>query len=161
MSNIKINLNGLEIMVFFWNSIVSKEKLNEAFINDICTMKEYQNIYNNEFTFESLRTVLSAITNKEPYKGNKKEMKFYSNNLRILEYIDDVNPIIDKIKKLNLDSLISKSEKDLEIIILPATTNSIVKFNNSLVVDFFALRLIEDELLIGEEKLIDLIQKTV
>ena len=93
MSNLKTNLNGLEIMVFFWNSLISKEKVNETFINDLCSMKEFSYIYNEDFSNESLRRVLSALNNKEPFTGNKVERKYYSNNLMVLEYVEQVQPV--------------------------------------------------------------------
>lgn len=156
MHNIKVNLNGLEIMVFFWNSIISKEKVNEAFINDLCSMKEFSFIYDGEFNNDSLRTILSALTNKEPYKASKKEMKFYSNNLRVLEYIDEVLPTIHAIKKLNVDMLSQKLDSNInEIIVTPGTSNAITKSENALIVDFFAIRLSENNLIINDKKLED------
>jgi len=156
LHNIKVNLNGLEIMVFFWNSIISKEKVNEAFINDLCSMKEFSFIYDGEFNNDSLRTILSALTNKEPYKASKKEMKFYSNNLRVLEYIDEVLPTIHAIKKLNVDMLSQKLDSNInEIIVTPGTSNAITKSENALIVDFFAIRLSENNLIINDKKLED------
>lgn len=156
MRNIKVNLNGLEIMLFFWNSIISKEKVNELFINDLCSMKEFSFIYKEEFTPDSLRTILSALNNKEPYKANKIEMKFYSNNLRIMEYIDDVLPTINAIKKLNMDLLSQKLGEDInEIIVVPGTFNTITKSNHCLIVDFFAVRLSENSLIINDKKIED------
>jgi len=105
MANIKINLNGLEIMVFFWNSLMSREKVSESFLNDLCSMQEFSYIYNEDFNNESLRRVLSALNNKEPFSGNKPERKYYSNSLMIMEYIDEVQPTINAIKKLKMDWL--------------------------------------------------------
>lgn len=153
MSNIKTNLNGLEIMVFFWNSLISKEKVSETFINDLCSMKEFSYIYNEDFSNESLRRVLSALNNKEPFTGNKVERKYYSNNLMVLEYVDQVQPKIDTIKKLNLEKLTSKITQNIEIIIIPGTSEGIEKYDDKVIVDFFKLRLSGDMLFIGEEKL--------
>ena len=153
MSNLKTNLNGLEIMVFFWNSIISKEKVNETFINDLCSMKEFSYIYNEDFSNESLRRVLSALNNKEPFTGNKVERKYYSNNLMVLEYVEQVQPAIDFIKKLNLDKLSHSASENMEIIVVPGTSAGIEKQGNKLIVDFFKLKLSGDILFIGEENL--------
>lgn len=153
MANIKTNLNGLEITLFFWNSLMSKEKVNESFLNDLCCMREFSYIYNEDFNSESLRRVLSALNNKEPFTGNKTERKYYSNNLMILEYIDEVQPTIDEIKRLNLNKLGEDAKEDMEIIIVPATSGSIQKFDNVLLVDFFSLKNTEKGLVIAGESL--------
>ncbi len=156
MHNIKVNLNGLEIMLFFWNSIISKEKVNELFINDLCSMREFSFIYQEEFTTDSLRTILSALNNKEPYKASKKEMKFYSNNLRVMEYIDEVLPIINAIKKMNMDILSQKLDENInEIIVVPGTSNTITKSDHCLIVDFFAARLSQGNIIINDKKIED------
>lgn len=156
LHNIKVNLNGLEIMLFFWNSIISKEKVNEPFINDLCSMKEFSFIYQEEFTPDSLRTILSALNNKEPYKASKKEMKFYSNNLRVMEYIDEVLPAINAIKKMNMDLLSQKLDENInEIIVIPGTSNAITRSGHCLIMDFFAVRLSEGNLIMNGKKIED------
>ena len=161
MANIKTNLNGLEIMLFFWNSVMAREKLNESFLNDLCTMKEFSYIYNEDFNSESLRRALSALNNKEPFSGNKVERKFYSNNLMILEYIDEVQPTIDTIKKLNLNKLEKEVSEDIEIIIVPGTSGNIQKHNNILLVDFFSLKNTENGLVIAGENLKAALKKQI
>jgi len=161
MANIKTNLNGLEIMLFFWNSVMAREKLNESFLNDLCTMKEFSYIYNEDFNSESLRRALSALNNKEPFSGNKVERKFYSNNLMILEYIDEVQPTIDTIKKLNLNKLEKEASEDIEIIIVPGTSGNIQKHNNVLLVDFFSLKNTENGLVIAGENLKAALKKQI
>lgn len=161
MANIKTNLNGLEITLFFWNSLISKEKVNESFLNDLCSMREFSYIYNGDFNSESLRRVLSALNNKEPFSGNKVERKYYSNNLMILEYIDGVQPTIDAIKKLNLNKLGEEVKEDTEIIIVPAISGSVQKHDNKLVVDFFSLRNTENGLVIDGENLENALKKQI
>lgn len=153
MANIKTNLNGLEIMLFFWNSVMAKEKVNESFLNDLCSMKEFSYIYNEDFNSESLRKVLSALNNKEPFSGNKAERKYYSNNLMIMEYIDEVQPTIDAIKKLNLNKLGEEFKEDTEIIIVPGTSGNVQRHDNKLLVDFFSLKNTENGLVISGESL--------
>lgn len=153
MANIKTNLNGLEIMLFFWNSVMAKEKVNESFLNDLCSMKEFSYIYNEDFNSESLRRVLSALNNKEPFSGNKAERKYYSNNLMIMEYIDEVQPTIDAIKKLNLNKLGEEIKEDTEIIIVPGTSGNVQRHDNKLLVDFFSLKNTENGLVISGESL--------
>jgi len=153
MANIKINLNGLEIMVFFWNSLMSKEKVSESFLNDLCSMQEFSYIYNEDFNNESLRRVLSALNNKEPFSGNKPERKYYSNSLMIMEYIDEVQPTINAIKKLNLNSIAEKAKEDVEVVVIPGLSKGIEKADNKLIVDFFGLKNTENGLVISGESL--------
>lgn len=153
MANIKINLNGLEIMVFFWNSLMSKEKVSESFLNDLCSMQEFSYIYNEDFNNESLRRVLSALNNKEPFSGNKPERKYYSNSLMIMEYIDEVQPAINAIKKLNLNSIAEKAKADVEVVVVPGLSKGIEKSDNKLIVDFFGLKNTENGLVISGESL--------
>ncbi len=153
MANIKINLNGLEIMVFFWNSLMSREKVSESFLNDLCSMQEFSYIYNEDFNNESLRRVLSALNNKEPFSGNKPERKYYSNTLMIMEYIDEVQPAINAIKKLNLNSIAEKAKEDVEVVVVPGLSKGIEKTDNKLIVDFFGLKNTENGLVISGESL--------
>ncbi len=153
MANIKINLNGLEIMVFFWNSLMSREKVSESFLNDLCSMQEFSYIYNEDFNNESLRRVLSALNNKEPFSGNKPERKYYSNSLMIMEYIDEVQPAINAIKKLNLNSIAEKAKEDVEVVVVPGLSKGIEKTDNKLIVDFFSLKNTENGLVISGESL--------
>ena len=153
MANIKINLNGLEIMVFFWNSLMSREKVSESFLNDLCSMQEFSYIYNEDFNNESLRRVLSALNNKEPFSGNKPERKYYSNSLMIMEYIDEVQPTINAIKKLNLNSIAEKAKEDVEVVVIPGLSKGIEKTDNKLIVDFFGLKNTENGLVISGESL--------
>jgi len=153
MANIKINLNGLEIMVFFWNSLMSREKVSESFLNDLCSMQEFSYIYNEDFNNESLRRVLSALNNKEPFSGNKPERKYYSNSLMIMEYIDEVQPTINAIKKLNLNSIAEKAKADVEVVVVPGLSKGIEKSDNKLIVDFFGLKNTENGLVISGESL--------
>jgi len=153
MANIKINLNGLEIMVFFWNSLMSREKVSESFLNDLCSMQEFSYIYNEDFNNESLRRVLSALNNKEPFSGNKPERKYYSNSLMIMEYIDEVQPAINAIKKLNLNGIAEKAKEDVEVVVVPGLSKGIEKTDNKLIVDFFGLKNTENGLVISGESL--------
>ncbi|HNR05196.1 MAG TPA: hypothetical protein PKI50_11660 [Bacillota bacterium] len=153
MANIKINLNGLEIMVFFWNSLMSREKVSESFLNDLCSMQEFSYIYNEDFNNESLRRLLSALNNKEPFSGNKPERKYYSNSLMIMEYIDEVQPAINAIKKLNLNSIAEKAKEDVEVVVVPGLSKGIEKTDNKLIVDFFSLKNTENGLVISGESL--------
>jgi len=137
---------------------MSKEKVNELFISDLCLMREFGFIYQEEFTPDSLRTILSALNNKEPYKAGKKEMKFFSNNLRVMEYIDEVLPTINAIKKMNMDILSQKLDENInEIVIVPGTSNTITKSDNCLILDFFAIRLSEGDLVINNKKIEDVL----
>ncbi|MGI5998131.1 MAG: hypothetical protein ACOX89_05660, partial [Lutispora sp.] len=92
------------------------------------------------------------------FSGNKVERKFYSNNLMTLEYIDDVQPTIDAIKKLNLDKLAEEAKEDVEIIIIPGISGNVEKHDNILLVDFFKVKNTENGLTISGENLEDVLK---
>ena len=116
-------------------------------------MQEFSYIYNEDFNNESLRRVLSALNNKEPFSGNKPERKYYSNSLMIMEYIDEVQPAINAIKKLNLNSIAEKAKEDVEVVVVPGLSKGIEKTDNKLIVDFFSLKNTENGLVISGESL--------
>ncbi len=61
----KINYEIIEMMVFFWDQVKNREKIQDAYLVEIANKKELAMIYDEEFTRDSFRKVLSAISNKE------------------------------------------------------------------------------------------------
>ncbi|MBB6215652.1 hypothetical protein HNQ80_001741 [Anaerosolibacter carboniphilus] len=149
-----LNLNAIETMNFFWSSIASKEKLSEKFILDIAILEPFQNTYNDEFTQESVRRCLSALSNKEPFSGNKVENRFYSRNLMILEYIDSLDEKITAFKGIRINDILhfigdlnsTNDINSLEIIVVPSPFDTVQCQDNKIILNFFKFHLIDGEL---------------
>lgn len=77
MSNIIIKNEILEMMLYIWDSVSQREKISETFILEVADQKDMQYLYGEDFTKESVRKVLSAISNKELInKPTKKKADF-------------------------------------------------------------------------------------
>lgn len=71
----------------------------------------------------------------------------------IMEYIDEVQPTINAIKKLNLNNIAEKAKEDVEVVVIPGLSKGIEKTDNKLTVDFFGLKNTENGLVISGESL--------
>lgn len=109
MITLKVNLEAIEAMLYYWEATKDKEKVNERFLNDTANLPALTLTYDAEFDAEAFRKVLSAITNREPFRpANRKEGRFFSNNLWMLEDLSLTREMVQPIKVLNLDSLAQK-----------------------------------------------------
>jgi len=170
VQRIKINLDAVESLLYFWQATSEKEKVNERFINDVSEMEGYKYIYDDEFNKESLRKILSAVTNKEIFKSqNRKEGRFWNNNLWMLEDLGYTNMMVTPLKHLNLVALAASlsefnTEKDyeeIEVIFVPAHLDDYYVVGNKLIINFFKLRPEDDELYIDDKNLIDFIDEKI
>ena len=142
----KKSLEVLESMIYYWNSVSDKEKVGEQYLASISENEEMKAIYNENFDAESVRRVLSAISNREPFKGKtKNEGRFWNNNMWMLEDMDYMNMIIDPLKKLSLEDL-----GEGEVIFLPLHLDLFYKKDNNIYINFF---MIKPDLYSGTEKL--------
>ena len=112
-------------------------------------MEGYKYIYDEEFTKESLRKILSAVTNKEIFTSqNRKEGRFWNNNLWMLEDLGYTDMMVSPLKHLNLENLATdlkelnteKSYEEIEVIFVPAHLEDYYVVDNKLIVNFFRLR---------------------
>ncbi len=152
MAKITINLEVMENMNYFWNATADKEKVGEAYLVSIADNENMKVLYNEEFTPDSVRKVLSAISNREPLRGTKTEMRFWNNNMWMLEDLEFMNMMLNPLKVLNLDE-IAVSE-DIEVIILPGHMDIFYKEGNKLFLNFFRVKadLYDEELVTIEDK---------
>ena len=138
----------MEGMLYYWQATEDKEKVSEQYLNDISSMPGLTLIYDNEFNAESVRKVLSAITNREPFSpSNKKEGRFWNNNMWMLEDLGYTDMMLKPLKKLNLDdllesfqSLVGDKYEELEIIICPMHLDDYKIVDNKLVINFFKVK---------------------
>ena len=140
MANINVKLNPVEMMVYFWETIADRGKVNEKYIIGVADEEDMDALYDEEFTKDSFRKVLSAISNRESVNNaTKKENRFWSLNMWMLEDLDNMRKMVATIKTLNLDYLKDKITKDLTIVFIPATTEETIVDGNKLLINFFKI----------------------
>jgi hypothetical protein len=161
---IKVNLNAVEAMLYFWQAVNDRENISELFIYDVTTMPGLTLAYDSEFNEESVRRALSAIKNREVFtSSNRKEGRFYNNNLWMMEDLEYTNLMVTPLKKLNLGSLIeslnskfptSKFE-ELEVVFSPLHLDEYLIVENKLIVNFFRVKPSDfnENTFIGEKEL--------
>ena len=142
---ININTEVVEMMIFFWSSVAEKEKVAEPYIISVAERPEMKLIYDDEFKEEGVRSVLSAISNRELLNGgSKKDKRFWNNNMWMMEDLGVMQAMIDPMKQLNLQEdegeLSTKSGFDeVTVIFVPGTTDFFKIVDNNLVVNFFKI----------------------
>lgn len=142
---ININTEVVEMMIFFWSSVAEKEKVAEPYIISVAERPEMKLIYDDEFKEEGVRSVLSAISNRELLNdGSKRDKRFWNNNMWMMEDLGVMQAMIDPMKQLNLQedeaNLLTKSGYDeVNVIFVPGTTDFFKVVGNNLVVNFFKI----------------------
>jgi hypothetical protein len=175
---IKINLEVIEAMLYFWQAASEKEQVSEMFFYDVAAMPGLSSTYDSEFTAESVRKVLSAIKNREIFSNtSKKERRFWNNNMWMMEDLEYTRTMVQPLKRLNLDYLIEKLNnavpaskyEELEVFFSPLHLDEYIIKDNKLIVNFFMVKPgdVDENAYIGgnelktylEEKLLELINK--
>lgn len=145
MKKIKINNEVVEMMLFFWTSVSEREKVAEPYIISIADRDEMNLIYDEEFNHESVRRVLSAISNREVLNGGSaRERKFWNNNMWMTEDLGVTQAMVNPIKQLNLEgeieNITTKSAYDeVELIFVPGTSELVSYKGNKIIVNFFKI----------------------
>ncbi len=130
----KVNLEVIEMMLFFWHSTKDKEKVSDVYLNDIANRDEMKVTFTDEFDAESVRKVLSAITNCEMLSSRTKtEGLFWNNNMWMCEDLGVTQAMIDPIKSLNLDDV----DSDVEVIFIPGHNELYYIEGKKLYINFF------------------------
>jgi hypothetical protein len=169
LQRIKINMDVMEAMLYYWQATSEKDKVSEKYLNDLASMPGLAYTYDSEFTAESVRKVLSAITNREPFASDiKKEKRFWNNNMWMLEDPAYTDSVIQPLKKLNLDDLIEEVNKavpsgkyeEVEVFFSALHLEDSYKAGNKLIVNFFKVVPDSDgNLKVGELALKDFIKE--
>ncbi len=145
IKNIKINLDLLESMLYYWKATSEKEKVGEQFLYTISDSEMMKACYSDEFNGESVRRALSAISNREIFSpASKKEGRFWNNNMWMLEDPEYTISMLTPLKVLNLDEEIKsvETDKDIEtvnLVIIPGhmDISYIDKNTNTVYINFF------------------------
>lgn len=172
LQRIKVNFETVEAMLFFWQTTSEREKVTEKYLNDVANMEGFKLIYDEEFDGESVRRAMSAVSNREPFQSkNKKEGRFWNNNLWMLEDLEYTNSMLQPIKKLNLESIVeelksikgSKEIEIVEVIFVPYHTAEYNIIDNKLIINFFRVRpdFVSEKTYIGELEITDFIKEKI
>jgi len=146
IKRIKINLDVVEAMLYYWQATSEKEKVGESYILSIGDFPEMEYLYGEGFDKESVRKVLSAISNREVLNSeSKKDRKYWNNNMWMLEDLEFTNMMVTPLKTLNLNNLMDKLNaineafeyEQIEVIFVPGHLDEYVIDENKLVVNFF------------------------
>lgn len=140
------SLDVLESMIYYWNTVAEKEKVSEQFIDFLAQDRGMKATYNENFDAESVRKVLSAISNVEPFIGETlNEGKFWTNNMWMIEKMDYMNKIISPLKRLSVEDL-----GEGQVVFLPLHLDLFYKKGNTLYINFF---MVEPDEINGTDKL--------
>lgn len=141
---ITVNLDAVEMMLFFWQSVVERQKVSESFMVEVAEKEDMKYLYNENFSKDSVRKVLSAISNRELLNHpTKEESRFWNYNMWMLEDRDNLNNMVNPVKKLNVDELKEKlADKNtdydnVEVVFIPGHLQEYYMDGNKLIVNFF------------------------
>ena len=145
MKNIKIDFDVLEMMIFFWESVASKDKMGDDYFMSIAEKPQMEVVYNEDFSKDSVRRVMSAISNREKLNNRTlSESRFWNNNMWILEDLQTMHNMMAPIKTLNLAELTEKYKTstkfdEIELIFIPAHAEEFYIKGNQIYINFFKL----------------------
>lgn len=145
MKTVKIDFDVLEMMVFFWESVASKDKIGDEYFVEIAEKPQMEVSYTEGFSKDSVRRVLSSISNRERLNDRTPlESRFWNNNMWILEDLQVMRNMMAPIKTLSLKETVEKNEircnnDELEVIFIPAHTEEYYFKDNKLYINFFKL----------------------
>lgn len=139
--DVTINTEVLEMMLYYWQSTSEKEKVSDAYLADIGARPEMKVLYSDQFNEESVRKVLSAITNREVLsEKTKEEGRFWNNNMWMLEDLSLTNMMVAPLKQLNAEQFQSAAKDNTEIIFIPGTFDTLYEEAGKLYINFFKLQ---------------------
>ncbi len=146
INSITVNLDTLEMMLFFWQSVAERQKVADAFMWEVAEKEDMKYLYDDDFSKDSIRKVLSAISNRELLNNpTKAESRFWNYNMWMLEDLENMNNMVSPVKKLNLDDLREKLKDNntdydkVEVVFIPGHLEECYIDKNKVVINFFKL----------------------
>lgn len=146
INTITVNLDAVEMMLFYWQSVSERDKVADSFMIEVAEKEDMKYLYNEDFSKDSVRKVLSAISNREMLNNcNKTENRFWNYNMWMLEDMDNMNGMVAPVKKLNLDDLkeqikdIKTDYDKIEVVFIPGHVEEYYIDKNKVVINFFKL----------------------
>lgn len=138
---VTVNLKVMESMSYFWEATKDREKVGEQYITSVAEMPEMKPLYGPDFSEESVRKLLSGISNREMFPWNQKEGRFWNNNMWMLEDMALGRQMLSPVKTLNLDALNAKlGNKDLEVVIIPGHVDASYCQSGKITLNFFKIQ---------------------
>lgn len=146
LKNITVKMDIIESMLYYWAATSDKEKVGENYLVTLADIEDMKYLYNDGFNKESVRKVLSAISNREIFSSEvKKDRVFWNNNMWMLEDLEFTNMMVTPLKTLNLDDLISEINnkkpdfkfEEIEFIIIPGHQDDHYINGNKFILNFF------------------------
>jgi hypothetical protein len=146
IKKIEIKFEAVEMMLYYWQSIAEREKVSESYLTEVADNKDMNYCYNMEFSPESVRKVLSAISNRELLNNaTQAEKKFWNCNMWMVEDLDNMNNMVKPVKMLNLDYLVEKLNEhnpkyeNIEVHFIPGHEEEYKIEDNKLIINFFKI----------------------
>lgn len=140
MASITVNFNTIEMMIYFWESVADRDKVSDKYLVELAGHDDLAPIYDEEFSKDSFRKVLSAISNREILNHpTKKESRFWNLNMWMLEDMDNMREMVQLVKTLNLDHMKDKLDKDIKVVFIPGTTDVYKVEEDKLIINFFKI----------------------
>ncbi len=140
MASITVNFNTIEMMIYFWESVADRDKVSDKYLIELAGHDDLAPIYDEEFSKDSFRKVLSAISNREIMNHpTKKESRFWNLNMWMLEDMDNMREMVQLVKTLNLDHMKDKLDKDIKVVFIPGTTDVYKVEEDKLIINFFKI----------------------
>ena len=140
MASITVNFNTIEMMIYFWESVADRDKVSDKYLIELAGHDDLAPIYDEEFSKDSFRKVLSAISNREILNHpTKKESRFWNLNMWMLEDMDNMREMVQIVKTLNLDHMKDKLDKDIKVVFIPGTTDVYKVEEDKLIINFFKI----------------------
>lgn len=146
VKRIKLDLQAVENMLFFWTMMAERTKVSEVFILSVAEMAQFRGIYTSDFDNISVRQVMSALSNREVFRSNnKKECRFWVDNLWMVEDLTYTMEVVAPIKQLNVDDLVvplneqtnPSTIEELSVVVVPFYNLDAVYGRDKLYVNFF------------------------
>lgn len=144
IKSVTVNLDVVEMMLFFWQSVAERQKVAESFMIEVSEQKDMKYLLSENFSKDSVRKVLSAISNREVLNHpTKEEIRFWSYNMWMLEDITNMNNMVNPVKRLNIDELKEKlngkntNYDKIEVVFIPGHLEECYIDENKLIINFF------------------------
>lgn len=146
LKEIQVNTKALETMLFVWASVKDREKVSDFFLDELANSPEMKSAYDDEFNADSVRKVLSAISNRERLnEPTKKESRFWNYNMWMLEDPGMTDMMLAPIKTLNVNEVKDQVPADfpyesVEIVFYPGQFEVSHQIDNKLYINFFVVK---------------------
>lgn len=166
IQSIKVNLELMEMLLYYWKATSEKEKVGEKYIYSVIENEHMKPLYSDAFTAEQARQTLSAISNREIFKPSSREAgRFWNNHMWMMEDLSVTEAMMQPVKQLNLDHLVQNAQFNhfngpLEIIFVPGHLETLYQNENQLFINFFKLmvNVTDGSVKIEDKTLIDFIE---